>query len=109
MAECRLGFGLITGGHNAELCAWTLFHEVSKETLAHCVCHHALKRPSASEDVDIIKSENDIRFKYAVLTMSRGTGFLSRREKCDHLTSLFNFAGCIYLHSYLRQQYERDK
>lgn len=60
---------MITGGHNVEFCAWTLFHEVSKEILTQCVCHQALKRPSASKEVDIIKSENDIRFKYAVLTI----------------------------------------
>lgn len=74
--ERKRDFGLIIGGHTVEFRAWTLFHKDSKEIPTHCVCHQALKRPSASEEVDIIKSENDIRFKYAVLTIwSRGTGF----------------------------------
>lgn len=48
-----------------EFRAWTLFHRDSKEVLTQSVCHQALKRPSASNGVDIIKSENDLRFKYA--------------------------------------------
>lgn len=33
------------------------------------MCHQALERPSASEEVDTSERENDIRFKYAVLTI----------------------------------------
>lgn len=36
----------------------------TRRRFSHSPC--ALKRPSASHEVDIIKSENDLRFKYAV-------------------------------------------
>lgn len=49
-----------------EFCAWTLFHKDSKEVLTQSMCRQALKRPSAPDEVDIIKSENDLRFKSAV-------------------------------------------
>lgn len=45
MVEGRWDFGLIPAGHNVEFCAWTLFHEVSKEILTQYVCHQALDWP----------------------------------------------------------------
>lgn len=80
-----------------EFCAWTLFHEVSKEILTQRVCHQALERPLASEEVDISKSKMDIRLKYAVLTIClEALEFLSKRGTCDHFHHFLTFQA-VYL------------
>lgn len=49
-----------------EFRAWTLLHKDSKDVLTQSMCLRALKRPSTPDEVDIIKSENDLGFKPVV-------------------------------------------